>query len=450
MLSFAESAPPFKPGGRMSVRGSEPLTLDDRYLREKGMVYLTGIHALVRVLLDQRRRDQRAGLRIGTFVSGYPGSPLGVYDMAVQRLGKLREEYGIVHVPAANEELAASAISGTQMLDRYPHARFDGVTAFWYGKGPGVDRSGDALKHGNFAGTSQHGAVVVLAGEDHESKSSTMPFQDDYAFMSAGIPILYPTSVAEFLELGLHAVALSRFSGCWVAMKLVSALCDGGETVEVSPESPTIVRPEVSVGGRAFEKKTDFTFFPGKNLEQERHLYQERHVAVRAYARANALDRLEVRTSRDRVGIVTAGKSHADTRQALLDMGLDDETLRRAGVRLLRMGLIYPIDETIVREFADGLDEILVIEEKRDFLEAQVKAALCGVGRPLRVLGKYDADGAPLFPLHGGMDSDVITRRLGPRLLALLGPTPGITRRLAELDAVAARGYTAHAGRTPY
>ena len=433
----------------MSVRGSEPLTLDDRYLREKGMVYLTGIHALVRVLLDQRRRDARAGLRIGTFVSGYPGSPLGIYDMAVQRLGKLREEYGIVHVPAANEELAASAISGTQMLDRYPHSRFDGVTAFWYGKGPGVDRSGDALKHGNFAGTSRHGAVVVLAGEDHESKSSTMPFQDDYAFMSAGIPILYPTSVGEFLELGLHAVALSRFSGCWVALKLVGALCDGGETVEVSPESPTVVLPDVTVGGRPFEKKTDFTFFPGKNLEQERHLYQERHVAVRAYARANALDRIEVRTPRDRVGIVTAGKSHADTRQALLDMGLDDEALRGAGVRLLRMGLIYPIDEAIVREFADGLDEILVIEEKRDFLEAQVKAALCGLGRPLRVLGKYDADGTPLFPLHGGMDSDVITRRLGPRLLARLGPTPGITEHLQKLDTIAARSYSVHAGRTP-
>ena len=439
----------------MPVRGSEPLsrpemTLEDRYLREKGLVYLTGVQALVRLALDQQRRDRKAGLRTGVFISGYPGSPLGIYDMSVQRLGpKVREDYDIVHVPGANEELAASAISGTQMLDNYPHARFDGVTAFWYGKGPGIDRSGDALKHGNFAGTSRHGAVVVLAGEDHESKSSTMPFQDDYAFMTHGIPVLYPASVTEFLELGLHAVALSRFSGCWVALKLVGALCDGGETVEVSPDRPPIVLPEVTVNGRPFQKRTDFTFFPGKNIEHERHLYQERHLAVLAYARANGLDRIEVRTGHDRLGIVTAGKSYADTRQALLDMGLDDEALRRAGVRLLKMGLIYPIDERMIREFAEGLEDVIVIEEKRDFLEAQVKAALCGLARPIRVLGKFDADGAPLFPLHGGMDSDVVVRHLGPRLLTALGDSPGVTRRLAELEAVSSRQYPAHPLRTP-
>jgi indolepyruvate ferredoxin oxidoreductase len=433
----------------MSVRSAKAITLDDRYLREKGLVYLTGVQALVRLPLDQHRRDRRAGLRIGTFISGYPGSPLGTYDLAVQRLGALLAQHDIVHVPAANEELAATALSGTQMLDGYPHSRFDGVTGFWYGKGPGVDRSGDALKHGNFAGTSRHGAVVVLMGEDHEGKSSTMPFQDDYAMMSAGIPVLYPASVAEFLELGLHAIALSRFSGCWVAMKLVGVLCDGGETVEVGPDHPAIVRPEVVIAGRPFQKRTDFTFFPGKNIEHERHLYQERHVAVRAYARANGLDRIEVRTGRDRIGIVTAGKSYADTRQALLDMGLDDEALRRAGVRLLKMGLIYPVDREVVREFAEGLEEILVIEEKRDFLEAQVKEALCGVGRPIRVLGKHDAEGRPLFPLHGGMDSDVVARRLGPRLLARLGEAPGVSRRLAQLDAVAARRYAGHPQRTP-
>jgi indolepyruvate ferredoxin oxidoreductase len=434
----------------MAVRGTEPLTLEDRYLREKGLVYLTGVQALVRLALDQQRRDRKAGLRTGVFISGYPGSPLGVYDMAVQRLGPtLREEYGIVHVPGANEELAATAISGTQMLDGYPHARFDGVTGFWYGKGPGIDRSGDALKHGNFAGTSRHGAVVVLAGEDHEGKSSTMPFQDDYAFMTHGMPVLYPASVTEFLELGLHAVALSRFSGCWVAMKLVGALCDGGETVEVSPDRPLIALPEVTIGGKPFQKRTDFTFFPGKNIEHERHLFQERHVAVRAYARANGLDRIEVRTSWDRVGIVTAGKSYADTRQALLDMGLDDEALRRAGVRLLRMGLIYPIDERIVSEFAEGLEEIIVIEEKRDFLEAQVRAALCGLGRPIRVLGKLDEAGAPLFPLHGGMDSDVVARHLGPRLRTALGGAPGVDRRLAALERVRARRYPSHPMRTP-
>ena len=217
------------------------LTLDDRYLREEGQVYLSGMQALVRLPLDQSRRDRRAGLRIGTFISGYPGSPLGGYDLALRQARHILAEHDIRHVPGANEELAATALSGTQMLDRYPHSRYDGVVGLWYGKGPGVDRSGDALKHGNFAGTSRHGAVVVLSGEDHEAKSSTMPYQDDYAFVGHGMPVLYPASTGEFLTLGLHAIALSRFSGCWVAMKLVGQLADGGQTVHVSADDPGIV-----------------------------------------------------------------------------------------------------------------------------------------------------------------------------------------------------------------
>ena len=181
------------------------------------------MQALVRLPIDQSRRDRRAGLRIGTFISGYPGSPLGGYDLALRQARRILTEHDIRHVPGANEELAATALSGTQMLDRYPHSRYDGVVGLWYGKGPGVDRSGDALKHGNFAGTSRHGAVVVLSGDDHEAKSSTMPYQDDYAFVGHGMPVLYPASTGEFLTLGLHAIALSRFSGCWVAMKLVGA-----------------------------------------------------------------------------------------------------------------------------------------------------------------------------------------------------------------------------------
>src|SRR3712207_2166224 len=236
----------------MSGQETKTIRLEDRYLRQDGTVYLSGLQALVRLPIDQVRRDRRTGLRTGTFISGYPGSPLGTYDLAIQQAGPIVEEHGIVHVPAANEELAATAISGTQMLDNYPHSRYDGVTAFWYGKGPGIDRAGDALKHGNFAGTSAHGAVVVLAGEDHEAKSSTMPFQDDYAFMSAGMPILYPATTGEFLELGFHAIAMSRFSGCWVEFKLVGQLCDSGATVRVSPDHPSIVVPELVIDGKPF------------------------------------------------------------------------------------------------------------------------------------------------------------------------------------------------------
>ncbi len=425
------------------------ITLEDQYLLEEGTVYLKGVRALVRLPIDQSRRDQRAGLRIGTFISGYPGAPLAGYDLALQRIRPLLEQHNIVHVPGANEDLAATAIMGTQMLDGYPHSRVDGVVSIWYGKGPGVDRSGDALKHGNFAGTSRYGAVVLLSGEDHEAKSSSFPFQDDYAFMSAGIPLLYPASVREFLELGLHAVALSRYSGCWVALKLVGPLADGGETVEVSPDRPVIVIPRLEIDDRPYQKVADFTFFGTRNIEIERHLYYERHQAVVAYARANGLDHVEVRGPQDRLGIVTAGKSYADTRQALLDMGLDDDALRHFGIRLLRVGIVYPLDAQTVREFAQDLHEVIVIEEKRGFLESQVKEALCGPSRPIEVVGKFDETGNPLFPIQGGMDSDIVAERLGPRLLKYVGEHSGTRRRLAELEAIHSRDYDAHPLRTP-
>jgi indolepyruvate ferredoxin oxidoreductase len=429
------------------------LTLDDRYRREEGAVYLSGMQALVRLPIDQSRRDRRAGLRIGTFISGYPGSPLGGYDLALRQARTILAGHDIRHVPGANEELAATALSGTQMLDRYPHSRYDGVVGLWYGKGPGVDRSGDALKHGNFAGTSRHGAVVVLSGDDHEAKSSTMPYQDDYAFVGHGMPILYPASTGEFLTLGLHAIALSRFSGCWVAMKLVGQLADGGETVRVSPDEPGIVVPELLIDGKPFRKSTDFTFFPGLNIETERQLYYERHRAVLAYGRANSLTWAEVGARGDRVGLVTAGKSSADLRQALLDLGLDETALRRLGVRLLRVGLIYPLDAEAIRAFARDLDETVVVEEKRGFLEGQVKEALAGLRRGVRVLGKADEAGAPLFPIQGGMDSDAVAERLGPRLLRLAEGQPDaaarIRSRLEAIRAVRARPYEVHPGRTP-
>jgi len=415
------------------------VTLDDRYLIEEGTVFLSGIQALVRLPMDQCRRDRRVGLRVGTFISGYQGSPLAGLDLALRRAHRLLEVYDIVHVPGVNEELAATAVMGTQMLDLFPHARFDGVTGFWYGKGPGVDRCGDVFKHANFGGTGRHSAAIILGGDDHVAKSSTLPHQSDYAYMSAGIPVLYPASVAEFLELGLHAIALSRFAGCWVALKLVTNFCDGGETVHVSPDHPRIVIPEVEIDGRSFQKFTDFSFLPPGTLEAERHLFYERHMAVRAYARANGLDRLEVASPHDRVGVVTAGKSYADTRQALLDMGLDEGTLRRLGVRLLRLGLIYPVDPEILSRFADGLEEVIVIEEKRGFIEAQVREVLYDLPNRPRIVGKTDEKGVPLFPIQGELDADLIAERLGPRLLPFIGEHPGILKRLAEIQTVRRR-----------
>ena len=430
------------------------LTLDDRYLREEGTVYLSGMQALVRLPIDQSRRDRRAGLRIGTFISGYPGSPLGGYDLALRQARAILGQHDVRHVPGANEELAATALSGTQMLDRYPHSRYDGVVGLWYGKGPGVDRSGDALKHGNFAGTSKHGAVVVLSGEDHEAKSSTMPYQDDYAFVGHGMPILYPASTGEFLTLGLHAIALSRFSGCWVAMKLVGQLADGGETVHVSPDEPGIVVPELLIDGKPFRKSTDFTFFPGLNIETERQLYYERHRAVLAYARANSLTRAETGgpgrpagpgDGRQGVRRPPPGprRPRARRRRAPPARGADPArgphlpARRRGGPGLRR-----------------GLDEIVVVEEKRGFLEAQVKEALAGLvrgvagprastTRPGRRSSRSRAGWTRTWSRSGWGPACCGSRRARPTCPR--GSGAGSTRSRA----VRARPYEVHPGRTP-
>src|SRR5215471_16500289 len=433
---------------RISQR-HDAATLDDRYLLKEGRVFLSGIQAMVRLPIDQARRDRRAGLRTGSFVSGYPGSPLGGYDLTLHGSRALVEQFDIVHQPGQNEELAATAVTGTQMLDIYPSSRHDGVVGIWYGKGPGMDRSGDAIRHGNAMGTSRHGAVVMLSGEDHEAKSSTLPIQQEWAFVHAGIPVLHPASVREFLELGMHAIAMSRYSGCWVGMKLVGQLCDGGQTFTVDPEEPRIVLPELEIGGRPFAKSQYLRFFPVETCENERVVFEERHAAVLAYARANGLDRVPVATPRDRLGILTAGKSWADTRQALHDLGLDDRALEAAGVRLIKVGMLYPADEAFLREAASGLDELIVVEEKRGFLEERVRAALAGVAAAPRVVGKLDERGERLFPLHGGMDADLVAERLGPRLRERVAEPALLDHRLRQLRAVRERAYPVLAKRTP-
>lgn len=427
-----------------------PASLDeDRFERESGEVYLTGNQALIRVMFDQKRRDARAGLKTGFFVTGYPGSPLGGMDGALRSLRPLMQRYDILHRPAQNEEFAATSLMGTQMLDEHPHPDFDGVVGFFYGKGPGVDRAIDAMKHGNFGGTSKHGAVVILSGEDHEAKSSSIPYQQEFVFEHVGIPVLYPASVAEFLEFGHHAIAMSRYSGCWVALKLVAQICEGGETVLLRPDHPRIRIPDYEVDGRPYAKKADFKFFPIVNVAQERELYYDRHGAVRAYARANGLDRIVVRSDHDRVGIIAAGKSYTDARQALHDLGFDDAGLRAAGIRLLKLGLIAPVEPQIVEEFAAGLDEIVVIEEKRDFLERQIGRILCNLAKRPRLYGKYDRQGQPLFPIQGGMDHDQIALLLGRHFQdRVVIPQQG-KKWLAELAAIQGRSTVSYLRRTP-
>jgi indolepyruvate ferredoxin oxidoreductase len=385
--------------------------LDARYEAETPQAFLNGNHALIRMIVEQMRADHEAGLRTRAFVTGYPGSPLGSFDIALRQACRTLEALGVTHQPAQNEEFATSMLMGTQMLDEHPHPDVDGVVGYWYGKGPGLDRSGDALKHGNFAGTSRHGAVVILSGEDHEAKSSTVPYQQEFSFEHHGIPVLYPASVQEFLNYGLHAAAMSRYSGCWVALKLVGSLCDGGEVVQMHAAGVRPRLPQLEIAGRPFTKAANHRFFPVTNVETERRLYDERHRAVLAYAKANTLNRIICASPQDRIGIVSAGKSWADTLEALEDLGFDVPTLQERGIRLAKVGLLCPSHIDFFREFTQGLQTVVVVEEKRDFLERQL--AVATVGTTVReLMGKHDHRGERLFPVEGGMTSDIVAERL--------------------------------------
>lgn len=422
-------------------------SLDDRYEQENGAVFLSGIQALIRLPIEQMRRDQRAGLSNRAFITGFPGSPLGGYDIALNQARKMLDKYGIKHLPGQNEELAASTLMGTQMLNEHPHPDVDGVVGYWYGKGPGVDRSGDALKHGNFAGTSEHGAVVILSGEDHEAKSSSVPYQQEFAFEHHGMPVLYPATVSEFLEYGLHAAELSRYSGCWVALKLVGALCDGGEVVHFRPDQFKVITPKLNINGKPFKKVANHKFFPVFNVETERQLYVERHAAALAYIKANNLNRITVSGDHDTIGVISAGKSYADTMQAFEDLGLDKDGLRAAGVRVAKIGALCPLDQDFVREFSRGLKKLIVVEEKRDFLERQIGRAVCEIG-PMRIVGKFDEDGQILFPQEGGMNSDMVAVLLSRALAKDINLPAPSGCRLGELDDIAKRDYGAQPRRT--
>lgn len=419
------------------------MSLDDKYALLEGTVFMTGLQALVRLPIDQARRDRAAGLRTGVLISGYPGSPLGGYDLALMQAHRHLHPLNVHFRPGLNEELAAAAVWGTQMTEVFG-APLDGVVGIWYGKSPGVDRCLDLFKHANFGGGPEHSALLALAADDPGAKSSTLPNNSEWDFVACGMPVLYPASVAELLEMGLHGIALSRLSGLWVALKCVTNLCDGGASVQVGPDRPSLCFPELE----GFRKPSEFLFLAPGSVELERHLYEERFQAAFAYARANRLDRIVQRGPRDRLGIVSAGKTHADVIQALSDLGLGAAELSRLGVRLLKLGMVYPLEPTVVREFAQGLEQVVVVEEKRDLIESQVRAVLYDLPRRVEVHGKRGPDGRVWFPYHGELDADMVAERLGPRLLELGAPA-GARRRLEEIAAVRGRHYQVFTQRTP-
>ncbi|AFR49803.1 indolepyruvate ferredoxin oxidoreductase family protein [Gordonia sp. KTR9] len=387
-------------------------SLDDRYVLDDGLVYLTGIQALVRNLRDRARLDQRRGLNISTFVSGYEGSPLAGYDLEIARRRKMFEGLDFVHQPAVNEELAATSVLGTQTAGQVGHLTTDGVTGYWYGKSPGLDRASDAIRHANLVGTSPTGGAVAIVGDDPAGKSSSLACASEATLEDLFIPTLYPADAQEVLDFGLHAPYLSRFTGLWSALKIVTAVADGATTAVVHPDR---VDPRFGDLGPS-------TYVPNANLvgpyllTLERSMVYDRLPRALDYARINKLNHITARGPSDRIGIVAAGKTYLDLREALRILGLDDSDLSKYGIRLLKIGMIYPLDPAIVEAFTDGLEEVIVVEEKRSFLEARMREILYGRANSPVIVGKTDPRGRQLLNAFGELDADLVARALAKRL----------------------------------
>lgn len=409
------------------VATPEGYRLDDRYTKDEGRVVMTSIQALARLPVEQLRRDRAAGLRTAALLSGYPGSPLGGYDLEVSRMARLHDDLPLVHQPAVNEELGASAVMGSQLAASRPDALYDGVLGIWYGKAPGLDRATDAVRHGVFAGTSQHGGVVALVGDDPAAKSSTMPSSSDAALVDLHMPVLYPGTPAECLELGLHAVAISRACGLWAAMKIVTPVADGVGTVDLPVLTEDPVMPE---GWDAVERHPSAVFLgSARMIAVEKEFRTVRQDLAYRYGVLNRLNRIVVDPDDAWVGMVATGYTYYETREALRRLGLTtDAELAAVGVRLLQLRMPVPFDREMVRRFARGLDEIVVVEEKNPTLEGLVKEVLYDTVERPRVVGKRDETGAELLHEYGLMDADAIVgalrARLSRRLADRLAPPP--------------------------
>ena len=408
------------------------VSLDDKYELESGRVYLNGTQALTRLLMMQRQRDALAGLNTAGFVSGYRGSPLGALDQTLWRASKFLKRGNIHFQPGLNEELAATSIWGSQQVNLWQGAKYDGVFSMWYGKGPGVDRSGDVMKHANAAGVSKHGGVLVVAGDDHNCKSSTMPHQTEYAFMDWMMPVLHPAGLQEILDLGVFGWELSRYSGCWIGFKTIADNVDSSGSVLIDPERMKIVIPE------DFELPADGVHirWPDKPMEQEYRLQKYKLYAALAFARANRINYTVIDSPKPRFGIISTGKAYLDVLQALEDLGIDERLAAEIGLRVYKVGMVWPLERNGIRDFAEGLEEVLVVEEKRALLENQVKEQLYNWREDVRprVLGKFDESGAWILPSTSELTPARIARVISNRI-ARFYTSEKIKDRLAFLEA---------------
>jgi indolepyruvate ferredoxin oxidoreductase len=424
-------------------------SLDAKYRQEEGVIFLSGIQALVRLPLDQHRADKRRGLRTATLVSGYRGSPLGGLDTAFERNPDLLREHHVVFISGLNEDLGATAIFGSQLANIFPRPKYDGVLGVWYGKGPGVDRCGDIFKHANFAGVGRHGGVLAIAGDDPLSKSSTLPTHTEVTLYDALFPVLYPSGVQDILDLGRLGFELSRYSGLWVGFKIVTDVADGLGTAEVSPDRIAITDPGFTFDGGPWQPTQNPLLLPPFGLEMERQIHYGRLEAAKAFAAANGLNRITVPTPGAWLGIVAAGKTYYDLRQALRDLGLDDDALRRYGIRLLKIGMLFPMEPGVIREFARGLEELFVVEEKRGLMELFIRDILYNQAERPRVVGKRDAEGRVLVPVDGELDADRVAQIVAARLEPRLG-LDSLRTRLALYQALSERPAPLTLARQPY
>lgn len=430
----------------------DKVSLEDKYTQERGRAFMSGVQALVRLPMMQQMRDAQAGLNTAGFISGYRGSPLGGYDQALWKASAHLKRHNIVFQPGVNEELAATAVWGTQQVEIYPEQKkFDGVFGIWYGKGPGVDRCSDVFKHANMAGTAPHGGVIAIAGDDHIAKSSTAAHQSDHIFKACGLPVFFPSDVQGILDMGLHAFALSRFSGLWSGMKTIQEVVESSASVDVDLARVNIILPEDFIlpqGGMHIR-------WPDAPLEQEARLMEYKWYAALAYIRANKLNHTSIQGPHDRLGIMASGKAYRDTCQALLDLGLDHEVCRQIGVRVHQVNVVWPLEASTTREFALGLEEIIVVEEKRQVIEYQLKEELYNWRPDTRpvVVGKFDQPesdysggewaqpnpvGNRLLRANADLSPALIAQAIAKRLLRFTLPETvraGIQSRLSVIEA---------------
>src|SRR5215468_638367 len=423
----------------------EPVSLDDKYNLQKRRIFVTGFQALVRLSLMQKERDRQAGLNTAGYVTGYRGSPLGTLDQQFTRAGAVLAKNDIKFHPATNEDLAATALAGSQQAELRGEGRFDGVFGMWYGKGPGVDRSGDAFRHANFSGTSRHGGVIALMGDDHTAESSTTAHQSEFHFVDVMIPILNPAGVQEIIDYGLYGWAMSRFTGAWTALKCMHETVESTAVVDGSLERVKIVIPDdfrMPEGGLNIRLNDTI-------LGMEARLYDYKRDAMLAFVRANKLNRYITSGGRDaKIGIITVGKSYLDVRQALDELSIDEAMCNDLGLRLFKVACPWPLSQRELKEFAQGLELIIVVEEKRSLLEVQVREELYGTANQPICIGKKDEQGKWLFPVKGALDPNDIAICIGERILARrqndliateVARLKKAQRALAEIEEVAQR-----------